>query len=108
MLYAAADAAGWNLGGWGLAAVGAVLGIVATAWGKVKDVCWRVIGLAVTDADDAEVVGSVEDALGDYLVWIEAFDGELSLCNASAIGEVYAFEPVDMPLNPWALSDVVS
>lgn len=70
---------------------------------RAENIC-----MAVTEADDAKVVGSVEDAMGDYLVWIEAFEGELSLCNASALGEVYAYEPVDMPLNPWAIGNVVS
>ncbi len=73
------------------------------ALARAEDIC-----LAVTDADDAAVVGSVEDAMGDYVVWIEAFDGELSLCNASAFGEVFAYEPVDMPLNPWAFNGLIS
>ena len=47
MLFASADSGGWNLGGWGLAAVGAVLGVVASMWGKVKDVCWRVVSLVI-------------------------------------------------------------
>ncbi len=37
----------FGLGGWGLAAIGAALGVVASMWSKAKDVLWRVIGLVI-------------------------------------------------------------
>ncbi len=37
----------FGLGGFGLAAVGAALGVVASMWGKVKDIAWRFIGLVI-------------------------------------------------------------
>jgi hypothetical protein len=70
---------------------------------RAENIC-----LAVTDADDASVIATVEDAMGDYLVWIDAFGGELSMCNASAFGEVFAYVPVDMPINPWAIGNLTS
>ena len=38
---------GWMLGGWGLAAIGAALGVAATMWSKAKDFLWRIIGLVI-------------------------------------------------------------
>ena len=35
-----------------------------------------------------------------YLVWFESESGDLTMCNASGKGEVFAFLGVDMPLNP--------
>ena len=45
------------------------------------------------------VIATVEDGLGDYLVWLENGQSELWMCNASADAELYAFEPVDYPIN---------
>ncbi len=49
--------------------------------------------------NDVEVVASVEDGFGDYLVWLDNGDQTFTMCNASLAGELYAFETVDMPLN---------
>ena len=54
--------------------------------------------VAVADGD-LDVVATVEDGLGDYLVWLEADDGTFIMCNASSDGKLYAFEAVDMPIN---------
>lgn len=48
---------------------------------------------------NVEVVSTVEDGFGDYLVWLDAGDGDFIMCNASLNGELYAFETVGMPLN---------
>ncbi len=49
--------------------------------------------------EDMHAVATVEDGLGDYLVWLQNADEEYWLCNASADAKLYDFEPVDMPLN---------
>lgn len=48
---------------------------------------------------DVEVVATAEDGFGDYLVWLDNFDGSFTMCNASINGELYAFETVSMPIN---------
>ena len=45
------------------------------------------------------VVATVEDGLGDYLVWLEASDETYIMCNASSEGTLWAFEYVDLPIN---------
>ncbi len=57
---------GWSLGGWGLAAVGAALGVVATMWGKVKDVLWRCVSLVVQRIEIP--TQSAHDAVTAYLI----------------------------------------
>ena len=37
----------FGMSGWGIAAIGAALGMVATMWSKAKDVLWRIIGLVI-------------------------------------------------------------
>jgi hypothetical protein len=49
--------------------------------------------------ENVYLVATVEDGLGDYLVWLENDNGELWMCNASGELELYAFEPVDYPIN---------
>jgi hypothetical protein len=49
--------------------------------------------------EEMQVVASVEDGLGDYLVWLQNTDGAYWMCNASVDAKLYDFEPVDMPLN---------
>ena len=49
--------------------------------------------------EDMQVVATVEDGVGDYLVWLQNADEAFWLCNASADAKLYDFEPVDMPLN---------
>ncbi len=49
--------------------------------------------------EDMSVVSTVEDGLGDYLVWLKNADDGLWLCNASSDAKLYDFEPVDLPVN---------
>ena len=49
--------------------------------------------------EDMQVVATVEDGLGDYLVWLQNADEGFWMCNASSDAKLYDFEPVDMPLN---------
>jgi hypothetical protein len=49
--------------------------------------------------EEMEVVVTVEDGMGDYLVWLKNAEEELWVCNASGDAKLYSFEPVDMPVN---------
>ena len=48
--------------------------------------------------EDMEIVATVEDGMGDYLVWLQNDDEDLWVCNASAEAKLYVFEAVDYPL----------
>jgi hypothetical protein len=58
-------------------------------------VCAAVGGYVET----VQVVGTVEDGMGDYLVWLQNAEEKLWMCNASSDAKLYGFEPVDYPLN---------
>ena len=45
--------------------------------------------------EDMTIVATVEDGMGDYLVWLKNANEELWLCNASGDAKLYSFEPVD-------------
>jgi hypothetical protein len=49
--------------------------------------------------EEMQIVVTVEDGMGDYLVWLKNANEELWVCNASSEAELYDFQPVDMPLN---------
>jgi hypothetical protein len=49
--------------------------------------------------EDMTIVATVEDGMGDYLIWLKNANEQLWLCNASADAKLYSFEPVDLPLN---------
>lgn len=57
---------GWTLGGWGLAAVGAALGVVASMWSKAKDVIWRMVSLVIQRIEIP--TQSAHDAVTAYLI----------------------------------------
>lgn len=48
--------------------------------------------------EDLTITVTVDDALGDYLVWLQNDAGAYWMCNASAEQELYAFEPVEYPI----------
>ena len=69
MIFASAsgDSAQWlGVGGLGLAAIGAALGMVASMWGKVKDVAWRVVSLVVQRIEIP--TSSAHDAVTAFLI----------------------------------------
>lgn len=37
-----------------------------------------------------ELIGVIDDGMGDYMVWLEDVDGDLWGCNASDEGDIYA------------------
>ena len=49
--------------------------------------------------EDLEIVATVDDALGDYVVWLKNGDGAYWMCNASADAKLYSFESVQYPLD---------
>lgn len=49
--------------------------------------------------DATTIVATVEDGLGDYVVWMQAGDNSYWLCNASADAQLYAFQRIHSPLN---------
>jgi hypothetical protein len=49
--------------------------------------------------EEMQIVATVEDGMGDYLVWLKNAKEELWLCNASADAKLYTFEPIDLPIN---------
>ncbi|MEO1200483.1 MAG: hypothetical protein AAFX39_14845 [Pseudomonadota bacterium] len=48
--------------------------------------------------NEGEIIASVPDGMGDYLVWLIDGSEQLWMCNASARAEVYTYTPVDVPL----------
>ncbi len=56
--------------------------------------------MLMTDGDTAMAIATAADGAGGYLIWLENATGDLTMCNASGKGEVFAFLGVDMPLNP--------
>jgi hypothetical protein len=62
--------------------------------GRAEELCSAVGALV----DELEIVATVDDALGDYLVWLQNADGAYWMCNASSEAELYTFEPVQYPL----------
>jgi hypothetical protein len=70
------------------------------AGGQSRDPAKMAERLCIAAADDkVKVVATVEDGLGDYLVWLKASDETFIMCNASTDGQLWAFEPVNMPIN---------
>jgi hypothetical protein len=49
--------------------------------------------------EDLQIVATVDDALGDYLVWLTNGNDAYWMCNASSDGELFTFEPVQYPLD---------
>ena len=47
--------------------------------------------------EDLEIVATVDDALGDYLVWLKNSDDAYWMCNASSDAKLYSFESVQYP-----------
>jgi len=58
--------------------------------------------------EDMQVVATVEDGVGDYLVWLQNAEEGLWMCNASADAKLYDFEPVEMPLNDFQAVEIRS
>ena len=49
--------------------------------------------------EDLEIVATVDDGLGDYLVWLKNGSDAYWMCNASADAKLYSFEAVEYPLD---------
>lgn len=59
----------------------------------------RVCAAAGRKVDATRLVATVEDGLGDYIVWLQGGDNSYWLCNASADAQLYVFEPIRSPIN---------
>jgi hypothetical protein len=49
--------------------------------------------------EDVTVAATVDDGIGDYVVWLKNGKDAYWMCNASADGKLYVFEPVEYPIN---------
>jgi hypothetical protein len=68
---------------------------------KAEKLCAAVGGYM----EDLEIVATVDDALGDYVVWLKNGDDSYWMCNASADSKRYSFEAVEYPLDQAAGTD---
>ena len=48
--------------------------------------------------EDLEIVATVDDSLGDYLIWLKNKDDAYWMCNASSDANLYTFEAVEYPI----------
>jgi hypothetical protein len=64
----------------------------------------RVCAAAGRKVDATRIVTTVEDGLGDYIVWLEGSDHTYWLCNASADAKLFVFENIRSPINGSAAS----
>lgn len=49
--------------------------------------------------EEMQIVATVEDGMGDYLVWLQNANQEYWMCNASGDAKLYDFEPIGVPIN---------
>ena len=59
----------------------------------------RVCAAAGRKVDARRLVATVEDGLGDYVVWLQGNEHTYWLCNASGDAKLYVFEPVRSPIH---------
>jgi len=57
---------------------------------------------------ELEIVATVDDALGDYLVWLKNNEDAYFMCNASSDDKLYTFESVQYPIDQQPTSDDVT
>jgi hypothetical protein len=55
--------------------------------------------------EDLEIVATVDDAMGDYLVWLKNGEDSYWMCNASSDAKLYTFEAVQYPLDQAVQTD---
>jgi hypothetical protein len=70
--------------------------------GRAEELC-AAIGVHF---GNLEIVATVDDALGDYLVWLKTAEGGYWMCNASADQKLYAFEWVEYPVDGSTAADI--
>jgi hypothetical protein len=68
---------------------------------KAEKLCAAVGGYM----EDLEIVATVDDALGDYVVWLKNGEDSYWMCNASADSKLYTFEAVEYTLDQAAGTD---
>ena len=70
--------------------------------GRAEELC-AAIGVHF---GNLEIAATVDDALGDYLVWLKTAEGGYWMCNASADQKLYAFEWVEYPVDGSTAADI--
>jgi hypothetical protein len=55
--------------------------------------------------EELEIAATVDDALGDYVVWLKNKSGAYWMCNASSDDKLYTFEQVEYPIDQQPASD---
>jgi hypothetical protein len=102
-VYTNAQVAGDLLAGRGAELIGlqAYAASIAPAQVDPAQVAAAVCAAVGSHLDDMSVAATVEDGMGDYLVWLKNAKEELWVCNASADAKLYSFEPVDVPINDY-------
>jgi hypothetical protein len=68
------------------------------------DKATQVCAAAGRKVDATHIVTTVEDGLGDYIVWMEGSDHTYWLCNASADAKLFVFQNVRSPINATSAS----
>ncbi len=59
----------------------------------------RLCSAVGSHVEDLNIVETVDDGLGDYLVWLQNSSGAYYMCDASSNSTLYSFEPVQYPLD---------
>ena len=81
----------------------ALLPVAHTASGNAQaEKAERLCAAAGRKVDAARVVMTVDDGVGDHIVWLQGSDQSYWLCNASSDAELFVFERVHSPLNAGA------
>lgn len=59
----------------------------------------RICAVAGRKVGVTDIIATVEDGLGDYVVWLKGSGETFWLCNASAKAQLYVFEPIRAPIH---------
>lgn len=65
----------------------------------------RLCAAVASHTENLQIVATVDDALGDYLVWLKNKDDAFWMCNASSDAKLYTFEAVQYPIDEQPASD---
>ncbi len=80
--------------------------VADTGWESPSITAERVC-LAMGKDPGVNVIAAVADGTSGYAIWLQNGDGDLTFCNATGKGEVFAFQTVDTPINKPGLDEGV-
>jgi hypothetical protein len=66
----------------------------------------RLCAAAGRKVDATRIVATVDDGVGDHIVWLQGGDQSYWLCNASSDAELFVFERIHSPLNAGAAGPI--